>query len=368
MNTDLLSPVWTSPVQPELTLRQWSLLLGQARQTTLLPRLAHLFIDRGWIEHVPAGPRRHLEGAIRLAERQQHEVRWEVNCIARTVLELNTPVVLLKGAAYVMHELPQAQGRLFSDIDILVDRDRIEDTENCLLGGGWICEERDAYNQRYYREWMHEIPPLRHVKRNTFIDLHHTIAPPTSRFHVDGRKLLERVVPVKGYPMLFVLAPVDMVLHSAVHLFQEGEFGHGLRDLLDLNDLLIHFGPTPGFWDGLVARADELGLQTPLFHALRHIGRLFGTHAPPHLLARIDAMGPNPLARALMSWSLGHALRPMHPSSDLPLTGVARWFLYVRSHMLRMPLHLVVPHLLRKAWMRQFPNSEKDEVVLPQKA
>lgn len=367
MNTDLLSAVWTSPVQPAIALRQWTVILGQARQSTLLPRLAHLYVEKGWIEHVPDGPRRHLEGAFRLAERQQHEVRWEVNCIARTVRELNTPVVLLKGAAYVMNELPPARGRLFSDIDILVDKSCIESAESCLLGGGWICDERDAYNQRYYREWMHEIPPLRHVQRNTFIDLHHTITPPTSRFHVDGSKLLQRVIPVNGYPMLFVLAPVDMVLHSAVHLFQEGEFGRGLRDLLDLNDLLMHFGTSPDFWEDLVARADELGLQTPLFHALHHIQRLFGTTAPSHLLARVELMGPNPMARAVMSWSLGLALRPMHPSCDKPLTGLARWLLYVRSHMIRMPLHLVIPHLLRKAWMRRFPKSVKDEVMLHQK-
>ncbi|MDZ4100402.1 MAG: nucleotidyltransferase family protein [Hydrogenophaga sp.] len=363
MKRDLLSPIWAARDRPELTMRQWTVILGQARQTTLLPRLAHLFIDRGWIEHVPVGPRQHLEGAVTLSDRQQHEVRWEVNCIARTMSEMKTPVVLLKGAAYVMNELPPARGRLFSDIDILVAQDRIDDAENCLLGGGWVCEERDAYNQRYYREWMHEIPPLRHIQRNTFIDLHHTIAPPTSRFRVDGRKLLERVVPVKGYAMLFVLAPVDMVLHSAVHLFQEGEFGHGLRDLLDMNDLLTHFEATPGFWEDLLARADELSLQTPLFHALEHTGRLFGRRVPSELLSRVDTMGSNRLSRAMMSWSLGLALRPMHPSCDEALTGVARWLLYVRSHLLRMPLYLVIPHLVRKAWMRHFPKDVKADVL-----
>jgi len=27
--------------------------------------------------------------------------------------------------------------------------------------------------------------------------------------------------------------------------------------------------------------------------------------------------------------------------------------LYIRSHYLRMPLYLLLPHLLRKAWMRR---------------
>jgi hypothetical protein len=108
----------------------------------------------------------------------------------------------------------------------------------------------------------------------------------------------------------------------------------------------------------LVARAVELGLGIPLYHALYHLQRLFGTQAPAHLLQRISQLGPNPLARGFMAWALGLALRPAHVSSELPWTGLARWLLYVRSHQLRMPLRLVIPHLLRKAWMRLFPEKK----------
>ena len=38
-----------------------------------------------------------------------------------------------------------------------------------------------AYDQRYYREWMHELPPLLHVRRQTALDVHHAIAPETAR-------------------------------------------------------------------------------------------------------------------------------------------------------------------------------------------
>lgn len=357
MSTGLLESVWATPkVRPELGHRDWETLLGQARRAWLLSRLAAHHLDQGWLGAVPEGPRPHLEGALRLAERQQHEVRWEVDCIRRALKDQTAPVVLLKGAAYLMAKLPAARGRLFADIDLLVPRAHIEAVEGSLFAAGWICDERDPYNQRYYREWMHEIPPLRHVQRNTYIDLHHTITPPTSHFNVDGNKLLARIVPLDGQPGLYVLAPADMVLHSAVHLFQEGEFDHGLRDLLDLNDLLLHFGQTPGFWDELLVRAADLGLQIPLFHALFHIQRLLGTTAPNHLRDQVAQLGPNALSRALMAWMLGLALQPIHPSCNTRWTPLARWLLYVRSHALRMPLHLVVPHLLRKAWMRRFPE------------
>lgn len=361
MSGDLLMAVWANPNQRrELTSREWETLLGQARQARLLARLAQHHFDKGWLSDVPSGPRPHLEGGMRLADRQQHEVRWEVDCISRALRNIDGPVVLLKGAAYLMAGLPPARGRLFSDIDIMVPRAQIETVEGALFAAGWICDERDAYNQRYYRQWMHEIPPLRHVQRNTYIDLHHTITPPTSRFNVDGQKLLDRAQRLEAYPGLYVLAPADMILHSAVHLFQEGEFGHGLRDLLDLNDLLLHFSARAGFWEELLDRADALGLQIPLHHALFHIRRLLGTAAPTHLLSRVARLGPNRLSRALMAWMLGLALRPIHPTCDRRLTGFARWLLYVRSHALRMPPQLVVPHLVRKAWMARLPKQPRD--------
>ena len=361
MNPDpLLVAVWAQPdKQPTLDHRNWETLLGQARQTRLIGRLASHHVDKGWLAGVPDGPRPHLEAGLRLAERQQYEVRWEVDCIARALRHVDTPVVLLKGAAYLMANLPAARGRLFSDIDIMVPREALDDVESALFAAGWISEERDPYNQRYYREWMHEIPPLRHVQRNTYIDLHHTITPPTSRFNVDGNLLLRDAQPLNGNQRLFVLTPVDMVLHSAVHLFTEGEFSHGMRDLLDLNDLLTRFDVNHVFWQELLDRSDKLHLQVPLFHALFHLKRLFGTSPPQHLMQRVADLSPNPVSRRFMAWALGLALRPVHPSCDTRWTALARWLLYIRSHALRMPLHLVIPHLVRKSWMRHFPEKPK---------
>jgi hypothetical protein len=358
MKTDLLTRILVAPdTASRLSAREWETLLGQARRSRLLSRLAVQLSDSQQINAVAAGPEPYLRSALDLAERQRHEVIWEVNCIARALAKLDTPVVLLKGAAYLTADLPPSKGRLFSDIDILVPRENIDLVEGALFAAGWLNDERDAYNQRYYRQWMHEIPPLRHAVRNTFIDLHHTITPPTSYFHVAGNQLLERIVQLEGLGgKLFVLAPTDMVLHSAVHLFQEGEFSHGLRDLLDLKDLLQHFAQHPDFWPDLFDRADKLGLQVPLFHALFHIQRLFGYAAPQQWSLRITQFAPPAPARLLMAWLLKMAIRPDHPSCDTHWTSLARWLLYVRSHALRMPLRLVIPHLIRKAWMKHFPT------------
>lgn len=359
MTIDRLSVLWanTAP-QPSYSPKDWETILGQARQARLLAKLAILFVDNGWMSAVPAKPSQYLEGGLRLAERQHHEALWEVGCIRRALKDIDCPIVLLKGAAYLMAGLPPGRGRLFSDIDVMVPSERIDDVENALFCAGWISEERDAYNDRYYRQWMHEIPPMKHVQRNTVIDLHHTITPPTSHFRVDGAKLFGNIEPVGSGENLYVLAPADMVLHSAVHLFQEGEFSHGLRDLLDLNELLMHFSKDPEFWNALFARATELGLGEPLFHALHHTHRLFGTQVPGTLRSGLKHIRPNCIRRQVMSMLLNTALKPDHPSCDGPFSGIARWLLYVRSHHLRMPWYLVIPHLMRKAVMR-FSSEKK---------
>ncbi len=294
-----------------------------------------------------------------LVERQQHEVQWEVHNLRKALRDLGAPVVLLKGAAYLMASLPPARGRLFSDVDVMVPYAQLQAAEAALFGAGWVSDERDPYNQRYYRQWMHEIPPLRHVLRGSVIDLHHTIAPPTSRFKVDADRLLANLEPLPGCEGIYVLGPVDMVLHSAVHLFQEGEFDRGLRDLLDLLDLIRHFEQQDVFWPDLVDRAHDLGLQVPLSHALRHLTRLFAYTPPVAVMKTVLSIQPPAIQRVVMDWALKKALKPVHPTCDSAGTGLARWTLYVRSHALRMPVHLLLPHLARKAWMRRFPGAEK---------
>jgi hypothetical protein len=350
---DLIVRALTAADRPDLSPREWEDLLSQARRSRLLARLAWRFDERGWMAAVPAGPKLHLAGALRVVARQRQEVLWEIDRLRAALGRLGLPMVLLKGAAYIAAELPPWRGRLFADVDLLVARDRLRTVESALMAGGWIAEKLDAYDERYYRDWMHELPPLQHVQRHTQLDVHHTITPPTSRFPIDGATLLAHARPLAGHPGMSVLAPVDMVLHSAVHLMQEGEFDGGLRDLLDIHDLLLHFGAArPEFWSELAERAAELGVGTPISHVLFHIERLFGTRAPEAARAAMGRLrGPGP-SRWLMNQLLSVALRPDHPLCHAWATRPAATLLYMRSHWLRMPWHQILPHLARKSWMR----------------
>ena len=333
---------------------QWTLLVQQARASQLLTRLAYLLEAAGDFPRVPAGPLHHLESSRVLSRSHEDAVRWEVSRIHAALQSAGIPCVLLKGAAYVMAELPAARGRWFSDIDIMVPRASLAEAEAALGRFGWVgTHTDDPYDQRYYREWMHEIPPMMHKRRKTTLDVHHSILPLTARLKPDAAKLFAAAVPIDGQDDLRVLAPADMVLHSATHLFWDGEFHHGLRDLVDLDDLLRHFGARdPGFWQALVDRAFEMELAQPLFYGLRYAQRFLGTPVPEFVQQAIDPAGPSRVMRPMMDALFDRALMPDHSTCSDRLTPTARWLLFVRAHYLRMPLRLLVPHLTRKAWRR----------------
>lgn len=336
-----------------LTVAQWDLLVRQARRALLLGRLGVLSRERGLTVQIPEPALQHLQSAELRARRQAQLAEREAGLLARALRRTDVRPLFLKGVGYLLAGLPSARGRLFGDVDILVPRARIGHVEHHLAGHGWVPVLRDRYDQRYYRQWMHEIPPLRHLRRKSVLDVHHTILPPTARLKPDPRKLLSAAVPVPGHEDLYVLAPADMVLHSATHLFHDGELEHGLRDLVDLDDLLRHFGADPGFWPALVARAYEMDLARPLFYGVRYATRILGTPVPGEVVTALDRAGPRQPARAWMDALFERGLAPAHASCADRLTPLARGLLYVRSHYLRMPLRLLVPHLVRKAIKRR---------------
>jgi hypothetical protein len=198
---------------------------------------------------------------------------------------------------------------------------------------------------------MHELPPMQHIKRLTVIDVHHAILPETAYVHPDPEKLRAAAHTLDGYSDLKVFAPADMVLHSAVHLFHEGELHNGLRDLVDIDSLLRHFSNLPSFWPELVERAKELELTRSLYYALRYAAQILHTPIPSEAMEAARIGRPGRLTLTLMDALFSRALMPDHPSCSDWLTGTARWMLYVRANWLRMPPLLLARHLFHKAFI-----------------
>ena len=337
---------------------RWSVLLQQARATGLLGKVAYRLssLDPD-LDACPLALRGHFHSVLRVWAAQQRQVRREVGQIRHALAGLGCPVVLLKGAAYVMSGLPAAHGRLFADVDVMVPRAQLAQAESDLMLGGWMSTHTTAYDQRYYRQWMHEVPPMEHIHRRTTLDLHHTILPLSGRMQPDAAALFADAVTLADDPHLYVLSPPDMVLHSMAHLFVNDELSHALRDLSDLDALLRHFGDEPRFWDRLVERAERHHLARLLYYGLYWCQRRLGTPVPVSVIERTGLARPPMHVGALMNrlWAQAFAA---------PCLPAARWraaalfALYLRGHWLRMPPLMLARHLTIKALRLHEPKTD----------
>jgi hypothetical protein len=334
------------------SLSEWERVVRIARRLRLLARLAESIDRVGLMAKVPEAPRRHLVAEQRVSRYRVAAMTWALDRIKAALGTSVSPPVLLKGAAYVGQGLPIAAGRLPSDVDILVPRLQLHAAQRRLLADGWREMNLDAHDQRYYREWSHEVPPMRHPLHPIELDLHHDILPPVAKKRIDIGRMLECVRPcsLTGWQ---VLHPKDQVLHSAAHLFFDSEVRDRLRDLVDIDGLLCHFGREPEFFPELLDRARELGLQEPLALTAHFCSLWLDTPIPTGVKGELASWASYGMRRLWLLPTLAALLTPVDPDDRPPrMQNLAATLFLVRYHAGRMPLRILVPHISRKMRIR----------------
>lgn len=327
------------------SLADWERVIRLSRRLRLLGRIAEAVDGAGYLDRVPPQPRRHLIAEQRLSRWRTGALTWALERIGTVLHEVEYPLVLLKGAAYLGQDLPIAAGRLPSDVDILVPKVNLPDAVERLQQAGWKEADLDEHDRRYYYEWSHEVPPMTHPLHGLELDLHHNILPPIAATRVDADRLLERLRPSK-WEAWQVFDPIDQVLHSAAHLFHDSEAKDRIRDLVDLDGLFRHFGESAGFWMSLPSRARELGLSEPLALAVHYTRSWLRSPIPDSALGEIENDGPGAARRAWLTVLWDSVLMPADVDSPPPTSQrLAATALLARYHWNRMPLRLLVPHL-----------------------
>lgn len=335
------------PLLTKLEGRELTRVLRQARYTGLLG-----FIEARVDRDKTAGKLAdHLLSARIHADYNNQTISWEIDRLASVLEPLSGPVILLKGAAYKALELGLAQGRLASDVDLLLPKPQLGPAERLLLHAGWSHMKADEYDQHYYRDWMHELPPLQHNERGTVVDLHHGILPPTARLKPDPLKLISAARPIANSPF-FTLSSEDTVLHRAAHLFYDGDLTNGLRELVDINELLSVFAKQPQFVQRTVSRAHELGLSRPLYYAVHFCGELLRSAVASQIESKLESSAPGFPVRQLALSLMRLQLIPTDPDKRESVHKIASNLLYLRSHWLRMPPTMLARHLLTQVRRR----------------
>lgn len=330
----------------DLTLR----LLRRAR---LLGRLGTALAEANLIGSLPGTAVDQLESAAVTAEARARAARWELDRVAWALSDLPTvPIVVLKGCAYLLAGTPNSIGRGFNDVDLLVPEEALPEVEEQLKKRGWQAKELSPYDEKYYRVWAHEIPPLVHGEREMEVDLHHGILMRTARLRPSSAMLLESSRPVPG-SRFKILAPSDMVLHAMVHLFYGGEMDDAIRELVDIADMLRYFDDREaGFLDGFWKRAEALDLTRPAVYGSRYASKLLC--APVPRVGPTGSRGESSMSALLrlMDWLVQATLVPLDPDGPSHSRRLARVALVARSHWVRMSPLRLAGHLTQKLGRR----------------
>ena len=298
----------------------WNGLIAAARAERLIGTLAFRLDG----VTVPPALTPILSDARLDAAREARQALWEADRAAQALGALGVRVVLLKGTAYAAAGLKAGQGRFIGDLDILVPVEAMAAVEQALIAAGWEWVKDDPYDDVYYRQWMHELPPMIHATRDRMIDVHHTILPLTARQTPDAAAMIADAVPVDDG--LFVLSPEDRVVHAVAHMLADGDLQGGLRNLWDIHHLLADTDP-----DILATRAARHGLTSHVRQAQRLAAALYGPGARLTLWDRLIR------ARLLARDGWGRETRK-----------ALVFAFFLRSHWLRMPPLMLARHLWTK--------------------
>jgi Uncharacterised nucleotidyltransferase len=329
----------------------WDRFLRCARLTGVLSRLATQIADEDLWSEIPEEVHWHLRAEERVAEHFRQRILWELDRLQAALTNQDSPLVLLKGAAYLAAGLPPAVGRVSSDIDLLVSKDVLSDVETRLLDRGWQSLRDDAsLHTAYYLRWLHELPPLAHRHRGVVLDLHHNILPLRDPIQVSAERLIQSSIPLPNRPPFRILAPVDQVLHSATHLFRIGDFDRGLRDLCDMHQLIVHYiGMSPDFTEELIHRAAEMNLGRPCYLAFRYLREHFETPITESTWKIANRFEPSGL---LIRWYDKHIRRALFPVRLDGEDHAREWSLWVLD---KFPLPRIRSMLSPLFWIKRLP-------------
>jgi hypothetical protein len=352
----LIAALRDRQVLSRLDARTWESVLAEAEAFQLEGRLANDAEAVGVSSAPPIMDR--LAGLRALGGDTDRALGWEVGRVLDALTPTGAVAVVLKGAAYVALGLPFARGRRVADLDVLVDVAHVDAAEGALLSHGWIHGELHPYDERYYRLWTHELPPMVHPRRLIPLDLHHGLVPRTSRLRPDAARLIARRLALPSG--LSVPCPAHLALHAAIHLFHDGELTGALRDLVDIDGLFRHYGNTPDFWSEFYAEMRTFGVSRPAYYAVRYAARALDTPVPTDVRKMMRRHAPGPTTLAVMDRLVERALLRSRRDDR----NVAATVLRARAHLLRMPPGLLARHLTTKTVRRALQFDQRTRTPL----
>ncbi|WP_290613090.1 nucleotidyltransferase family protein [Arsukibacterium sp. UBA3155] len=286
----------------------WTDLLQQARSLGLTAQLHALFARHQLLQSLPETVQKHFAWGWRYYQKQRGSLFYELMQLEPFLGQADYPCLLLKGAAYQALGLTVSEGRLYSDIDLLVRRPQLTDCKDKLFFAGFFEPAISAYDKHFYLELSHENPPLYHVKRGTALDLHFALFPLAGRKKLNTELVFASASKIAG-SCLQVPNLSYLYIHAAIHFFWQEEQHKLVKDLIDL-DLLYGQLAEQNLLLQLLNDAQQFGALEPTVNTLLLVQSLFKRALPAEVTAKlVNSPYRRDVARALVLWQLGSGVR-----------------------------------------------------------
>jgi len=334
-------------IQSQKTLSE---LLVFLRAANLLSIFAHKVMREGMLYELPESFQWHITSNINYSERQQYQVGIEIDRVNLLLEEVGVSPVFLKGAAYNIEKVVSLEGRTMSDIDILVRSSEIKKTEKRLLSLGWQAKELSNYDEKYYREFAHEIPPMFDPISGTTLDIHHNLYLPVSGKAPEESILRQNIIATSENKLVF--KKHMQALHTCVHLYWNEDVSSSLRDLYDFT-CLCNDSASEQFWDVMIETAKNMNLSPLLYDVVCLSEFFFKLHCPLETKTQLRSHLSlfQRIHQSITRSVMKRALVPnTHACSSISLQ-TCRFLAYLRGHLIKMPVHVLVPHMFRKLIM-----------------
>lgn len=332
---------------PQIDIQHWEEIIHVLREVNLLATCYYQLEKAEKLPLLPTFALKHMKSAAVYSLRQSDQVVFECNLLAEALTNEKIPCVFLKGASYTLRKSGNSKGRVYSDIDLLVAKSDISKAEKTLNQHSWCTKKLSEYDNNYYREWSHEIPPMFHIHRGTVLDLHHNILLPISGREVSVESLTENSELIDG--KFTVLGYPATILHSIVHLLINEDVSNGYRDLLDITTL-IKENDTPEFWQEITSLSSKLGFNNELYLALSLSQKYANLSIPESIWSSLSSQKHDTKLNFLLNKVYYFALQPHSPLIQTLQHRVAITIVYFLGHLQKMPLKILIPHLLTKSF------------------
>jgi len=332
---------------PIIVLKEWEIIIHVLREINLLAACYFRLEAEDKLTLLPLFALKHMKSAAVYSSRQSEQVIFESKLLQKILDDKDIHAVFLKGASYTLRKSRNSKGRVYSDIDLLVKKNDISKAETSLEKHAWRTKKVSEYDNNYYREWSHEIPPMFNIHRGTVLDLHHNILLPISGREVNVELLIENCQSIDGgYTVLGFAATI---LHSIVHLIINEDVSNGYRDILDITTL-IKENDSPEFWQEITLLSSKLGFNNELYLALSLSKKYANLTVPNNVLMGLSEQINNSKLNFLLNYVYFFALQPHSPAVQTLKHKIAISIVYILGHLQKMPLKILVPHLLTKSF------------------